>query len=208
MIYNSFTELERLNPSPRSGEQGCILYKYKDNSAYTHFIYVICPKCNRGRWIKESHAIRKDFTGLCLVCSGKRISKLNQEVNSGCNSTSWAGGRKVENGYVLVAISKNSLYYPMAHNRRYVAEHRLIMAQYLGRCLTGNEIVHHRNGIKDDNRIENLALARSNKEHFTAPFIELRELRTRITALEFRNTQLEAEVVLLRTQLEKDGIQY
>ena len=209
MIYNSFTELKNINTSPRQGERGCVLYKYKDCSAYTYFIYVICPKCSMGRWIKESHTNRENFTGLCLTCSSKRISKLNKEINSGCNSTSWSGGRMMNGSeYIWVQISKDSPYYPMAHNRRYIPEHRLIMAQHLGRCLTGNEIVHHINGIKTDNRIENLALARSNKEHFTAPFIELQSLRTRISSLESRNTQLEAEVVLLRAQLEKDGIKY
>lgn len=52
-------------------------------------------------------------------------------------------------GYVIV-------WQPSA--KKYAMEHRLVMAEMLGRPLREYESVHHRNGVRDDNRPENLEL--------------------------------------------------
>lgn len=54
--------------------------------------------------------------------------------------------------------------HPYARNKR-VFEHRLIMEKHIGRFLKPNESVHHKNGIKTDNRIENLILFHSESKH-------------------------------------------
>lgn len=55
-------------------------------------------------------------------------------------------------GYVVVSD-------PLRRNRYgSIFEHRLVMEEYLGRQLLDSENVHHRNGVRDDNRIQNLEL--------------------------------------------------
>lgn len=58
------------------------------------------------------------------------------------------------NGYMI-------LYYPEHPNANkygYVKEHTYVMSQHLGRGLYKGESVHHLNGVRDDNRVENLEL--------------------------------------------------
>ena len=67
----------------------------------------------------------------------------------------WKGGRRIDaDGYVQIRTPGG-----------YILEHRLVMEELIGRQLSPNEVVHHKNGKKADNSPENLLLFRNNGEH-------------------------------------------
>ncbi len=70
----------------------------------------------------------------------------------------WKGGRRYHMGYVMVLVEQDHPFYSMANSSGYVLEHRLVMAQSLGRPLANHESVHHIDGTRDNNKPENLQL--------------------------------------------------
>ncbi len=67
-----------------------------------------------------------------------------------------AGDGFLHHGYWIVGVSKELRR--LVGGAAKVGEHRLVMALHLGRPLLPDEVVHHRNGVRTDNRIENLEL--------------------------------------------------
>jgi len=85
---------------------------------------------------------------------GPKAGEFAAEKASG-----WKGGKnKKQNGYVLVYCPDHPTKVGKSKRNTYVFEHRLVMEKKLGRCLLPREQVHHKNGIRDDNRPGNLEL--------------------------------------------------
>lgn len=158
------------------------------------YIYATCPECKTNRWTRMRY---KDSP--CPACAAKIHNSRH-----GAEHPRWKGGIKRSRGYTYVLIPTDSPFASMG-GRRYrgsiiVAEHRLVVAQILGRPLTRYEVVHHINGIKSDNRPENLQLLNEHEHHSA---LVTQELQKRLTRLEARLTLLEVENVLLKTILQE-----
>jgi len=88
------------------------------------------------------------------LCSGhnyqmKKFGKL-QPIKYNAPGE-WGEWFKHESGYIRRVKT-------LSGKMKMQSQHRVIMEEYLGRDLLPGENVHHKNGIRDDNRIENLEL--------------------------------------------------
>jgi len=166
---------------------------------YTKYSIVKCPMCGENHRLPTWMTKVARFTRLCHVCNGKVQGKIVGKISlRGEKSPRWRGGRyKNRNGYIVYTLQPHEDFFqPMAGggtNR--LMEHRLVMAKYLNRCLLPWEVVHHKNGIKDDNRIENLELLPDKRWHLidnkTKSYIAI--LRQQIDRLQEKIEQLEGK---------------
>lgn len=120
-------------------------------------------KGNKGKPKSEEHRknIGKALTGRHLSKEHRQKSIKGLIHNFGKNSAHWKGGKSFSNGYILI-FSPN---HPYRSKKNYLYEQRLVAEKYLNRYLTKQERLHHINGIKTDNRPENLYLFSSQFHH-------------------------------------------
>jgi predicted nucleic acid-binding Zn ribbon protein len=115
---------------------------------------------DRVNWTKEMREKMSDLYtkdgnpmyGITSQYKGKRRPEITGE-----NHPNWKGGKSINRGYVIYENinETDGLKKP---------EHRMVMEKYINRPLTSEEIVHHINGNKSDNRIENLKIV-TRSEH-------------------------------------------
>ena len=131
----------------------------------------ICEVCGKEFWVQPSR-IKKGRSRFCsLKCYGQWVSENRTEDRVG----TWKGGKKINAcGYIQILVGKY----------HYALEHRLIWEKANGQIPEGF-IIHHLNGIKTDNRLENL-ICISRKEHNPIKIIEPYQQKIRLLEIKMR----------------------
>lgn len=97
-----------------------------------------CEKKHKGKGLCQGHLVQ--------LRRGQELRPLRKILNQGRRITG--------DGYVELFLPA----YPFSRPSGYVLEHRYVMEIHLGRQLAKHETVHHKNGVRHDNNIENLEL--------------------------------------------------
>ena len=146
-------ELERLYASGRSISEIAELLDMAVGKIHRYFtIYEIEPRKHLNNRAKEkiSRANKGNSFG-----KGHKVSEYGKRKISEANSLKGIGHKKIRaDGYVSIYFPDH----PKSSDDGYIMEHVLIMECFVGRWLTDDEVVHHKNRIRHDNRIENLQL--------------------------------------------------
>lgn len=114
---------------------------------------------------EEDDAIRVGFSGSSVavaLCIGRDPAVVRARAKR-LGLGAWRRPPGDYMGYKIERIDRGD-----GTKVRRVPEHRAVMERYIGRPLDGSERVHHINGLKRDNRIDNLFLCSSDSAHSKA----------------------------------------
>lgn len=169
----------------RSGKGGG-----KDRKRHPLKVEVRCAECGKKMLLQPNQIKNRQHSFCDHECYGKWCSENRRAERS----LQWKGGRRQnDSGYMEIRLQPDDLFYSMMSIRHYVLEHRLVMAKHLNRCLLPWEVVHHINGIKNDNHLENLKLLGNNGSHNTMLDKWCKKLQRENLQLKQRITELELQ---------------
>lgn len=157
-----------------------------------------CRKCGKERLVIKYNIKKPTCTELCRSCFNKEhLEEIYKKKRNRPISERPIGTRG--DGYQEIVLPSWHWCSPMAtKSKNSIFVHRLVMAEHLGRVLESLEIVHHINGVRDDNRIENLELTTPSEHHLKYEDGYATGFKAGVTA---RDENLEKQIRLLRVQV-------
>lgn len=125
---------------------------------------IACVDCGVLHWVALKGGIPR--AERCYSCaSRKKLAGIDMTME---NNPNWRGGRhQYTDGYVVLTLPETHPYFAMADKLHRVREHRIILAEQLGRPLATNEHSHHKNKIRSDNGDDNLNILTPSEHSYT-----------------------------------------
>jgi len=137
---------------------------------------------------------------ICLECKASYKPTATKNNLYWCSWTCYNKGRKGEarigyrysHGYKYIFLPQH----PDSNKSGYIAEHRLVGAVKVKRRLLKHEVVHHINGIRDDNRIENVVVC-TRQEHnlYDEAIIAGKKKRTELSKVPVIQKSIDGEII-------------
>jgi len=173
---------------------------FEPNSGYQKACTIECSKINKKERAKiynnmnkeKKKKYHKEYSRKYYIKNRNRlVTRRKLLMHNFYNLGEWkvakiSSSRISKNGYKILQFKK--------YDDVSVLEHRYIMMKYLNRILNQDEIIHHINGNKIDNRIENLKLIKGRSMHekkYGKLIEEISNLEKRIKYLEIENNKLK-----------------
>ncbi len=116
---------------------------------------------HREEILRKGKINEKRYNRKCIDC-GKEVCRDSLRCRECASKTRHRKERKIDKtGYVQIQMPGH----PFADHKGYVREHRLVVEQKIGRYLRPEEVVHHIDGDKQNNKIGNLMLFSTHRKH-------------------------------------------